>query len=470
MKVRSILRSLIVIALATGTCSNNVPVVFNRVNPDLIINTAPIQKFHILGSGFQQSANLITQSLVGGLLTGARVLSDTDILITIDAPDPQVCGPVKVQVGNINDLAAAGTTDLFSFYAATAEFQGSVSRPLGGSTINGLATGNFNANVADANGVFDAFTDLAVARTTDNLIQIYLGADSGTGVSNATFGAPTNITLDGTTHKQPRALVSGDFNNDSAIDLAFLDQNAAGQDQLSLMLGKGDGTFSAPTSIFASADSFLTLIASSLTVPPPHPPTPTTPTTPAIGLVSINGATQTQITFFQIQADGTYKPVAAPLTLLPAGINFQAIAVGNFDNDSNGNMDIAVVAAGSKNIGFFLGQGGGVFTAGPAVTLSFAPQGLAAQDYNSDRIQDIVAFNGGDNGTFEVLLGAGSSLPAVQQKNGQNQQFLAGSITSFVGKGNFVTTGDFNGDRKPDLAVVNKDNSLGFMLSQCPLN
>jgi hypothetical protein len=72
----------------------------------------------------------------------------------------------------------------------------------------------------------------------------------------------------------------------------------------------------------------------------------------------------------------------------------------------------------------------------------FEPYGVAAGDFNGDRISDLAVANYNSN-TVSVLLGKGdgSFQPAVSYPVGSNPESVA--------------VGDSNGDGIPDLAVAN---------------
>ena len=90
-----------------------------------------------------------------------------------------------------------------------------------------------------------------------------------------------------------------------------------------------------------------------------------------------------------------------------------------------------------------------------AAQLTFAtgqnPYYVAAADLNGDGKPDLVAANGGDN-SVSVLVNT-TTLGAVAV-NFTSQQKLATGTDPY-----FVTAGDVNGDGKPDLVVVNKNDA-----------
>ena len=82
--------------------------------------------------------------------------------------------------------------------------------------------------VGDFNG--DGHLDLAVANATGSTVSILLGKGDGS------FGAQ----VDYATGSTPKGIVVGDFNGDGKLDLAVT--NSA-SDTVSILLGNGDGSF-----------------------------------------------------------------------------------------------------------------------------------------------------------------------------------------------------------------------------------
>jgi len=99
------------------------------------------------------------------------------------------------------------------------------------------ATGNhpINFGVADLNG--DGNLDLAVANLNDNTVSILLGNGDGT------FKAQVSYPTTSGSVSGPTAMATGDFNGDGKVDLAITN---GGDNTVSILLGKGDGTLQAP--------------------------------------------------------------------------------------------------------------------------------------------------------------------------------------------------------------------------------
>ena len=137
-----------------------------------------------------------------------------------------------------------------------------------------------------------------------------------------------------------------------------------------------------------------------------------------------------------------------------AGNSPQSVATGDFDGD--GLPDL-VTADGSSAVSVLLGDGHGGF--GSPRTFSLSPLvgtwSVAAADFNGDGLYDFVVtisgFSPQFRGGFVVFLG-----------NGFGGFQRAGTYETGT-RALFVTTGDFNGDGVPDLAVIHGGRPPGFL-------
>jgi len=183
------------------------------------------------------------------------------------------------------------------------------------------------------------------------------------------------------------------------------------------------------------------------------------------------------------------QPAGSPLAV---GIMPRAVVSADFNGD--GKPDLAVVSDGSDDVTILLGNGTGGFTkaAGSPIVLGFSSTDLAVGDFNLDGKPDLIASNSvgatvdiflGDGAggfgvsTLNVTGGAGVKGLAVADYNLDGKpdfavaNFKSGSVAVMFGNGSGgfsaapfspvpvganpvdVTTGDFNQDGKPDLAV-----------------
>lgn len=142
--------------------------------------------------------------------------------------------------------------------------------------------------------------------------------------------------------------------------------------------------------------------------------------------------------------DGTFVTNAA----VHSGGSTGAVAIGDFNTD--GKLDLAIGNISGNAITVYSGNGNGTFTLRSTVNVS-APISIAVADLNSDGKADLIVANGTYGNTtgqtVTVVLGSGDG------------SFRA-PVSYTTGPSPYgVVVGDFNGDRKPDLAVVNGDNN-----------
>jgi len=148
-----------------------------------------------------------------------------------------------------------------------------------------------------------------------------------------------------------------------------------------------------------------------------------------------------------------------------AGASFvTSMAVGDFDGD--GNPDLVVTVANDiNNIYVLLGTGDGSFKV-PRAYASPSATGVVVGDFNGDGIPDLAVANP-EAGSIRVSILLGNGDGTFQAPVGYN----AGSDPAYL------AVGDFNGDGKMDLAVVNtSSDSVSVLLGngdgtfQAPIN
>ncbi|WP_263351248.1 FG-GAP-like repeat-containing protein [Acidicapsa acidisoli] len=126
------------------------------------------------------------------------------------------------------------------------------------------------------------------------------------------------------------------------------------------------------------------------------------------------------------------------------------------DFNGDGIPDLVILGSG---ISVLLGNGDGTFTAAPSLS-GGSPGAIAVGDFNGDGIPDLAVVPSFDESESAVFLG-----------NGDGTFTQVGGILGTIGGNSFTSNAmaaaDFNGDGKPDLAVVcamNGDSPCSMLL------
>lgn len=217
------------------------------------------------------------------------------------------------------------------------------------------------------------------------------------------------------------ALAKGDFNGDGKLDLAVTQSTnvagVGGRDFISVMLGRGDGTFMSAKDIAilsgqgilaqdVNADGKLDLL---LVSPKPS-----------------------AVLVFIGRGDGTFADAMTTDLSQPIRGDLQAA-----DLNGDSRMDLAVLNS-NNSVSTLIGNGDGSFNAAVEHSVGDGPQDLAIADVNGDGRPDLVVASYA-SASIETLLnsGQGEFLPAMT------------SHTRADTTGLFV--GNFDRDDKPDI-------------------
>lgn len=338
-----------------------------------------------------------------------------------------------------------------------------------GSATNAVGNGPSGAVSADLNR--DGHIDLVTANFASNDVSVLLGNGDGGFQPARSFAAGVG----------PSAVVVGDFNGDGRLDLAAASRTSQG---VSILLGNGDGTFQAPVPDAAGADP-QALVAGDFN---------------GDGVLDLAVAnfTSNDVSILLGDGHGDFRSLpAVPLGGAVGGPS--SIVAGDF---GNGVLDLAVAGEGGNAVSILMGDGLGGFRALDPIPLgndqNVFTNTLAVGDFNGDGAADLAVATGYIDGapdTVTILSGRGGGkfniLPPVALGSGLYPTAITtvslvdggppglaivdssvGTVSLLEGNGlggfsllpalglggqsglTFVTTGDFNGDGRPDLAAA----------------
>ncbi len=230
----------------------------------------------------------------------------------------------------------------------------------------------------------------------------------------------------------PSSIAVGDFNGDGHKDMAVAN-NGAGT--VSILLGRGDGTFLRRVNYGVAQGAGAESIA--------------------VGDFNRDGRRDlvvatggVAVSVLSGRGDGTFHPSVE----FNAGTSVTAVKVGDFNGD--GRQDLAVLDRDSANFGrsssvnILKGKLVGAFRAPMHYAVVNVPTSMAIGDFNGDGRSDlaVTSNNAQNQGNVNVLMG---------NRDGTFQT----SVYYAVGGGpQAIAVGDFNGDGKSDLAVVNNQS------------
>ncbi|MBL7716500.1 MAG: VCBS repeat-containing protein [Bdellovibrionales bacterium] len=349
----------------------------------------------------------------------------------------------------------------------------------------------------------------------------------------------------------PLGLAVGDFNEDGRDDVVFA---TYGTDQLTFYFQQSDGTLAGRVDLPTGADGPQTLVAAYLQGPGDlhldlvvshliddditilygngdgtfSAPVVLSNTTLDRGLVvgDVNGDSYADILVGRTSSNGfdvylnngSGSFVAGPVNYA-AGQNSPWLALGDYDQD--GDLDVASTTWSANQVRTFLNNGAGVFGAGNSMfngttrpTGMTDLYGLISAQLNGDSFPDLVYTAGSGGQTLGVILGAATGAdtiagtvddfgvessqftgntphrPIAFDMDGDGDLDLAvpanGSARVYVlqnnGAGAFtqvaqytgvdlpraIAQGDMNGDGEPDLVVANTGNDTISILWGVP--
>ena len=278
----------------------------------------------------------------------------------------------------------------------------------------------------------DGRLDLVVADESSGTISILLGKGDGT----FTLGSSPSVGV------EPVAVAVADFRNNHKLDLVVTDGN---ESYVSVLLGKGNGTFESPQQ-YATGSFGTSVVTGDFN---------------RDGKIDIAAASfgSGSVSVLLGSGDGTFHNHVD----YPAGTSPYSVSVGDFKGD--GKLDLAVANYNVNKPGgvsILLGNGNGTFASPVAYGVGGEPSSLTLADLNGDGKLDVVSCNYHSD-TVSVLLGRGDGrfINRTDYATGKNPRFVLTSDGSEFR----VPYTDFNNDNIPDIAVANAaDHTVSIYL------
>ena len=279
-----------------------------------------------------------------------------------------------------------------------------VSYPLGLYPVSMIAV--------DLNG--DGRSDLAILDCHFGVINDLLTVMVAN--SDGTFRTPTTGVSTGTLFG---VLAYTDLNHDGKTDLLIADEQGS---SLTVMLGNGDTTFQPPIAYLSAAQPNSVGV-----IPLADGNT---------ALLTGDAATGLVVMSFANSAGRIRSPVIQTVGTKPANIL-------TADLNRDGKPDIVIIDKTGNFVNVILNSGHGKFANPVSYAVTGTPIAGAIADLNGDGNPDIVVTT---TSGVEVLLGKDDGTFSASQVTA-----IAGAAFSGL---QGLAVGDFNGDGKPDVAVV----------------
>jgi hypothetical protein len=347
-----------------------------------------------------------------------------------------------------------------------------------------FTTGTYTHPISISSGDFnnDTYMDIVVVNFGRNNVAVLLGYGDGN------FTVPTKYSTGD--NSSPRSVAVGDFDNDNQLDIAVASYDTS---SVGIFFGRGKGTFADQITYFTSYGYSPYSIA-----------TGDFNNDSRLDIAVIN-YDKNYVDILLTYRDYSFLPQTT-YTTTNINSNPESIAVADFNNDSR--LDIVVANYWTENIGIFIGYGNGTFKTQTTYSTgeNSGPDSVAVGDFDSDHRLDIAVVNflsssitiflGYGNGTFSIQTpystGSNSQPYSVIvddfNKDGQLDIAVANYWTNnvgiFIGYGNgsfstqvnystgsdsgpySVASGDLNNDGWADITVINyRSNNVGIFLN-----
>jgi archaellum component FlaF (FlaF/FlaG flagellin family) len=264
----------------------------------------------------------------------------------------------------------------------------------------------------------DGKLDVVLADFANSQVSVLLGKGDGT------FQTPVYYSVG----FEPRSVAVADLNNDGNLDLAVSGEIGPGNGCIFLLFGNGDGTFEPATNVPLNAYSSFVAVGDFN----------------GDGIPDLLAADEPYISVLLGNGDGTFQPPIDNDSFSP--IPPSAVGIGDFNGD--GKLD--VVVGGSEfttsQATVLLGNGDGTFQTGTSFPIPGGISTIAVGDFRNIGVLDLAMGSGVGSGV-SVFLGNGDGTFQTLRFYG-----TAGSV-------DWAAVGDFNSDGKLDIATAGAEGT-----------
>jgi hypothetical protein len=332
--------------------------------------------FHLKVLDPNSQAVLASGQAVGTTQSASLALTQSRAVYLHIFGDAGAHGDFSVQFSNLDQLTTPDNKTLFF--------------PTG--------PGPSEAVLADLTG--NGKLDIVVSHVGENLVSVLMNNGDGT------FQAPRDYAIGPFVQGSPstfaslpnfhRDLVVADFNGDHIPDIAAVNTDAG---TISLLFGRGDGTFAPQLIIDAGVSRPFALAAGDLT----------NNGIEDLAVVSSGAVSAQPGAVLLGRGDGTFLPAIS--FTVPAAQQYPTNEIRIADVNHDGKADLVVQAGPGSGSSVMLGNGNGTFQPATIIDTALSGTGLAVADLNGDGHLDVVAVESNQSVLYELGNGNGTFQP-----------------------------------------------------------
>jgi sugar lactone lactonase YvrE len=393
----------------------------------------PTGTVSFLDTSFGNTA-LATATLGPGIAQANWLFSQTPAATAV--PTFQVTGDFNGD--GIPDLALIGTNTSTDTAVVTILFgKGDGTFTLGPTTQTELSTSYTPVVMVTGDFNGDGKTDLVLLSYSFVIAGDSVTTLLGDGDGTFTASAPSQVYIQSPTGGDfiGGSIVAADFNGDGKLDLAVIGDDVSSS-EVTILLGKGDGTFTAVGSNFGTNQTFESIATGDFNgdgIP---------------DLVMGAYANSGGATVLLGKGDGTFT-VAGSMSFGTGSGAPESIIVGDFNGD--GKLD--VVLGNYDGVVAYLGNGDGTFNQVQNSSNTGGNTSLVAGDFNHDGKLDLAGLSN-SGGLINLYLGGGDgTFTLITPQVSQTPTYPASILAA-----------DFNGDGVTDLAMLTRVSDTASIL------